>query len=775
MSTSLSVLILEDREADARLMVHELTQAGFEPQWRRVDSEAGYLAALDSSLGVILADFDTPGWNTGAMEALTALQARGWDIPFIIVAGAISEEAVAETMRRGAADCLLKDHLVRLGTTVRQALERRRLREQARTLQIRLKEGEARFRALIENSWDVVGLLSARGTVLYNSPAIARVLGYTGEELVGRHALEFVHGDDQDAVQRQIARSVEQPDVSLYARARVRHKDHSFRQLEGLFTNRLHEPAVRAIIVNYRDITDRTHAESVLDEAKEGLQRAVTAGGVGLWDWDLRTNKVYFSPEWKRHIGYADHEISGDFNEWQSRVHPDDLDRALQSVQAYLSGAAPLYEVEFRFRHKDGTYRHILARGSKILGDDGTPARLLGSHVDITERTQLQAQFLQAQKMETVGRLAGGIAHDFNNILTVIKGTADLAMATLKEGDPLRMDLQEIQNVSDRAASLTRQLLAFSRKQIMKPSVLNLNTVIANLAEMLRRMIGEDIDLVFSPAKSLGHVSADAGQIEQVILNLIVNARDAMPNGGALTIETRDIQLDATHVIHLPSVQPGRYVMLAISDTGVGMDEATRRQIFEPFFTTKEVGKGTGLGLATVYGIVKQSGGSIWVYSERGTGTTFRIYLPQVEGPARPASLPQIVATKRGTETILVVEDEAGIRLVATRILRSAGYTVLTAADGDEALRLLERDKRPVHLLLTDVIMPDMNGRVLAARLWESRPHMEVLYTSGYTDDAILRTGVIEDSAYFIAKPYSQAELTHKVREVLDSSVRGAT
>jgi signal transduction histidine kinase/ActR/RegA family two-component response regulator len=411
----------------------------------------------------------------------------------------------------------------------------------------------------------------------------------------------------------------------------------------------------------------------------------------------------------------------------------------------------------------------ILARGSPLFDDQGKPIRMLGSHVDITERAELEGQLRQAQRMESIGRLAGGIAHDFNNLLTVMLSTADLAMADLREGDPLRTDFLEIRHAVERAVALTRQLLAFSRKQVLQPAVLNLNTVIANMEKMLRRVIGEDVDLAVVPTEDLSSVTVDPGQIEQVIMNLAVNARDAMPDGGRLTVATQNIELDDTYAAQHASVRPGPYVMLAMSDTGVGMDEHTRARIFEPFFTTKERGKGTGLGLSTVFGIVEQSGGHIWVYSEVGKGTAFKIYLPSsaegapARGPARPA------ASTRGTETILVVEDEERLRHLIRRTLESAGYTVLAAANGGEALLLLERHEGTVHLMLTDVVMPGLGVRELAARVGALRQEARVLYMSGYTDDTIVRRGVLEQGIHFLPKPFAPDGLTRKVREVLDA------
>ncbi len=389
---------------------------------------------------------------------------------------------------------------------------------------------------------------------------------------------------------------------------------------------------------------------------------------------------------------------------------------------------------------------------------------------DISAQRQLELQFLQAQKMETVGRLAGGVAHDFNNLLTVINGTAELMLRKAGPGDPATAELQAIADAGTRAAQLTRQLLAFSRKQMLQVEPLHLNTSLRGMETMLRRMVGEDVQLVLRLTDDLDLVRADPGQMDQVILNLVVNARDAMPRGGTLTIETRNVEFSAEHAASEPTLKPGRHVLVAISDTGLGMDEATRERIFEPFFTTKELGRGTGLGLSTVYGIVQQSGGSIGVSSEPGRGTTFKIFLPSVDGStahSRPAAVP---AEPAGTETVLVVEDEPALQQLAGRALRAAGYVVLAAATGEEAAALLDEHRDEVHLMLTDVVLPGISGRELASRVAPLHPGLRVLFTSGYTDDTVLHHGVSAQTAKFLAKPYSVDALIRKVREVLDAA-----
>ena len=459
-------------------------------------------------------------------------------------------------------------------------------------------------------------------------------------------------------------------------------------------------------------------------------------------------------------------------DEWLGRpfeqlVHSDDLPLALELLSGVARGE-PRPVNQFRIRTRKGDYR-VGEFAATPQYREGQLAGILGICRDVTERLSLEQQLRQAQKMEAVGRLAGGVAHDFNNILTAITGYADLLLEDLGTTDRRRDDIAEIRKAAERAAGLTRQLLAFSRQQVMQVRVLDLNDVVADTQNMLGRLLGEDIALVTRLDPALGAVKADPGQLEQVIMNLAVNARDAMPGGGKLTIETANAELDDTYVReHFPA-RPGSYVMLAVSDTGTGMSDEVQSHLFEPFFTTKEKGKGTGLGLATVYGIVKQSGGYIWVYTEPGHGTTFKIYLPRVAGaPAQRASGPKASPVGAGTETVLLAEDEAAVRAVARHALERQGYTVLEASSGEAALDLAERHSGRIHLLLTDVIMPGMNGRALALRLSELRPDLRVVYMSGYTEEAITRHGVLEPGLTYVQKPFTPEGLARKVREVLD-------
>ena len=427
--------------------------------------------------------------------------------------------------------------------------------------------------------------------------------------------------------------------------------------------------------------------------------------------------------------------------------------------------------VQARWKRKDGRPITVRLSGRTVRDARRQVVALQMIAEDVTERAALELQLLQSQKMEAVGRLAGGVAHDFNNLLTVIKGYGELMLGELKANDPMRAEVEEIQKAADRAASLTRQLLAFSRRQVMAAKVIDLNSVVENMDKLLRRLLGENIELNTLLAAKLGAVKADPGQIEQVIMNLAVNARDAMPDGGKLTIETVNLDLDSFYAREPVNVAAGPYVMIAVSDTGVGMDADTQSRIFEPFFTTKEQGKGTGLGLSTVYGIIKQSGGYIWVYSEPGRGTTFKVYLPRVAEEAETeAGRGPAHESHRGTETVLLVEDEDGVRALIRQVLARNGYQVLEARHGEEALMLAEGHRNVIHMLLTDVVLARMSGRELAQRLGPQRPEMQVIFMSGYTDEAIVHHGMLTPGTTFLQKPFTTESLMNKVREVLDSA-----
>ncbi len=512
-------------------------------------------------------------------------------------------------------------------------------------------------------------------------------------------------------------------------------------------------------------------AEGLLREFASALEQTVDSVIICNKDGVI----TYVNPAFEIHTGYTKQEAIG---KTPRILKSGKQDQSFYEELWKTILAGRFFRAVFTNRKKNGVLYFEERTISPLKDNQGNITAFVSVGRDISGRKRNEEalresaeQFRQAQKMEAVGRLAGGVAHDFNNLLMVMRGYGELLLNQLDANDPLRRNAEEIQKAAERATALTQQLLAFSRKQVLQPKVLDLNAVVTDVEKMLRRLIGEDIELATTLDPALGRVKADPGQIEQIILNLAVNARDAMPQGGRLTLKTVNVTLDQAYVRQHMGATPGPYVLLAVSDTGVGMDAETRSHIFEPFFTTKGAGKGTGLGLSTVYGIVKQSGGTIWVESAPGRGTTFEIYLPLVEetaanGELHPALPPP---TPGGSETILVVEDEMSVRKLAAEFLGSNGYRVLEAQDGAEALQVCEEHRAPIHLLLTDVVMPGMSGRELAVRLVGARPEMKVIYVSGYTDDAIVQHGVREEGTVFLQKPFSLDALARTVREALDS------
>jgi PAS domain S-box-containing protein len=514
-----------------------------------------------------------------------------------------------------------------------------------------------------------------------------------------------------------------------------------------------------------RALVSAEAAHKALRSSEAKFAKAFNANPSGMAITTLEGRLVDVNEAFLRTLGYTRDETIGrttvEVGLWDSAA---ERAQVIQDVQAH----GRVQTVQIEGRTKEGTSRTLLY-SAELIDLDGAPHVLLLT-TDITERRQLEEQLRQAGKMEAVGQLAGGVAHDFNNILTAILGYADLLAADLPAADKRLDDVGEIRKAAHRATALTRQLLAFSRKQVLEPRVLGLNELVDNMDKMLRPILGENVELRAAPAADLHAVRADPNQMEQVILNLAINARDAMPKGGKLTIETANVELDEEYAARHVTVVPGHYVMLAVGDTGTGMDEATQKRIFEPFFTTKEAGRGTGLGLSTVYGIVKQSGGSIWVYSEVGKGTTFKIYLPAVDAPADDLSKAAAPARDlSGSETVLVVEDDEQLLHLAERSLTARGYTVLAAYRGATALKISRRHRGTIHVLLTDVTIPDMDGRALAGTLRAERPEMRLLYMSGYADQAIVHHGVLDAAVAYLPKPFTTEAIARRVREVLDT------
>jgi PAS domain S-box-containing protein len=515
------------------------------------------------------------------------------------------------------------------------------------------------------------------------------------------------------------------------------------------------------------DITERNRAVEALRTAEERMRFALESADVGIWDMDYTTGTLRWSETSEAHYGLQPGTFGGTFEAFLECVHPDDREPMLQTVgQAMKTGAD--FVVQNRTIWPDGTVRWLSGAGRILLGEHGEPVRGVGISLDVTDRRTLEEQYQQAQKMEAVGRLAGGVAHDFNNVLTVILGYCELLLADFKPGDQRHADIAEIQKAGRRAAGLIRQLLAFSRKQIIEPTLIDLNLIAADMRVMIGRLIGEDVKVVLGLQPGLAAVLADRGQVEQIVMNLAVNARDAMPKGGTLRIETANVELDEHYSKTHLGVTSGLYVALTVADTGTGMTPEVQARLFEPFFTTKEPGKGTGLGLATVYGIVMRSGGSVGVYSEVGRGTSFKVYFPRADAIEMLVDAPASVArSPSGPQTVLVVEDEEGLRELARKFLLRQGHTVLIAADAEEARRLFEENPS-INLLLTDVVMPGLSGPEMTRTLIEQRPALKVIYMSGYTADGIVQHGILQPGITFLNKPFTTETLAGKIREVLE-------
>jgi two-component system cell cycle sensor histidine kinase/response regulator CckA len=632
----------------------------------------------------------------------------------------------------------------------------------------RLIEGEKLFRLITENAADMIAVVDMEGKRIFNSLSYEKVLGYSLDELKESSAFEQIHPDDRESV-KSAADEARRTGVGHPLEYRVRHKDRTWRVLEStasVIRNAKGEPQ-HLVIVN-RDVTERKRAAEALRRSEASFRSVVEDAPYGIYRASLSGELVLVNPALQKILGYASQTELLQAN-LGTQIYRNPLDH--QKVNELLLRQQSFNDVEVEWKRKDGTPITVRCSGWPIKDESGRVAFLELFAEDVTERRALERQLRTAQKMEAVGRLSGGIAHDFNNLLGVIIGYSQVLKRSLKPEHPLYEHAEEIEKASQRAVSLTRQLLAFSRQQVLEPVVLNMNALVSDMEKMLPRLIGEDVALTLTLDPALGQVKADPGQVEQVIMNLAVNARDAMPDGGKLTIQTANVDLDTAYTHQHPGSRVGSYVMLRVTDTGTGIDPEIQAQIFEPFFTTKERDKGTGLGLATVYGVVKQSGGYIAVDSEKGKGASFSVYLLRVENAVTAPDLSnEAPVSVRGSETILLVEDEESLRKLADMFLRDSGYHVLTAADGAQALQVARQYAGPIHLLLTDVVMPGINGRVLAERLAPSQPGMRILYVSGYTDSFIAGHGVLEAGAHLLHKPFTEESLTRKVRELLDAN-----
>ena len=557
-------------------------------------------------------------------------------------------------------------------------------------------------------------------------------------------------------------------EVELIAQIRAMAKIKAANQLQRLEKNQLAALVAERTRELEQELAERKRAEEALRDSEARLRLSVAASNIGLWDWDLVTKKVYLSPEWKSQIGYTEDEIPNHFEEWQSRIHPDDLASTQTRLQCFMAEPATKYSIEFRLRHKDGSYRWIHTQAQIFRDTAGKPARMIGCHIDITDQKKLETQYLHAQKMESIGTLAGGVAHDFNNILTVIVGLGEITLMNMAADNPYRSNIGGILEAAERATHLTKELLLFSRKQESERRPVDLNNIITKTEKFLHRIIGEDILLKRMPHDLPLLILADSNQLEQVLMNLAVNARDAMSRGGELILRTEEVVLDNTFAATHGYGQPGAYALLSVSDDGTGMDKATQERIFEPFFSTKEVGMGTGLGLSVVYGIIKQHDGFITVYSKPGQGSTFSIYLPLTTAAREESRVEEGQPVVGGTETILLAEDNDLVRDLVTNVLTEAGYTVIVAADGKAAVRKFRENADAIQLLLFDLIMPNMNGKEAADEIHKMQPAIKTIFASGYSPDIAQQKASFYGGSHLIYKPVSPYELLRKVRNVLD-------
>lgn len=631
----------------------------------------------------------------------------------------------------------------------------------------RLRESEERYRLLFDSNplpmW-VYDIETLR-FVAVNNAAIFHY-GYSHEEFLSMTIKDIRPPEDVAALLANISKVNGGIDAAGFWRHRRKNGD----VIDVDITS--HEvvfAGARAELVMSIDVTERKKAEKALCRTEAKYRNLVESSPVVVYLHEPHEpfSVVYVSPNVKM-FGYSPEDWYANPGMWSRIVHKEDRERAERERESAVRHGIS-FESEYRIVGRDGEIFWVHDKGCFIVDEQGNRTGWQGVILDVTETKRLQEQLRLSQRLESVGRMAGGIAHDFNNMLTAINGYSDMTLRRLGSDDPLRGNIEEIKRAGERSAALTQQLLAFSRRQVLKPKVLNLNDVVLETSKMLERLIGEDVQLNIVPHSGLGLVEADPGQLTQVIMNLAINARDAMPGGGSLVIETSNVFLDEEYAAQHVPTQPGAYVLLSVSDGGSGMSEEIERHIFEPFYTTKETGKGTGLGLATVYGIVKQSGGYIWVDTEIGKGTTFNIYLPRLdERAAPPAANKASEIIQSGTETILLVEDEPAVRAMILQMLETCGYTVVEAKNGSEALELCESENRKIDLLLTDVVMPLMGGRELANQLSSRFPNVRLLFTSGYTDDAVVRQGIMTEEMNFIQKPFTFEALAKKIREVLN-------
>jgi PAS domain S-box-containing protein len=767
---ALRILILEDVPMDAELVEYELERARIPFLARRVDSREAFLRELAGfQPDLILSDYTLPRFD--GMTALSLARERVPNIPFLIVTGSVNEETAVGCMKAGATDYLLKSNLARIGPAIEAALERERAHAEKVQAESALAASERRFRSLVQNSSDLVTIVAPDGTILYASDSAERIVGYSPPALVGTSLLEYLDQEDVGQVRGLLQNGNGRPSVAGPVEFTLRRADGSPVWLEAVGTNLLTDATIRGIVLNARDVSERKRADRELRESEERYRDLFDNASDLVCMAAPDGSLLYVNQAWQHGTGYVEDEI-GDMK-LLDLVHPDSREHYIAVLDRVLLGER-LDHVELIFVPKAGT--PITVEGNlSCTFKDGQPSVVRGIYRDITERKRVEEHLRRAERMQAAGKLAGGVAHEVNNMMTGVIGFSEFLLRSLDPEDPRRADVEEVIKAGTRAADVTRQLLAFTRQQFLRPQVVQVNAAILEMEKMLRRSLGEDKLLELKLAPDAGPLRADRGQLEQVLINLVLNARDAMGGHGRVTIETANSLWDTSYAQRHEGVDIplGRYVMLAVSDTGCGMERDVLARIFEPFFTTKPVGQGTGLGLSTVYGIVKQSGGFVWVYSEPGEGSVFKVYLPEASAPEEPDSPgASVAAPAGGSETILVIEDEDVVRNLACRGLRDHGYTVVEARNGAEGLRHVREHPGMVDLAISDVVMPEMGGRELAQSLALSDPGLPILFMSGYTGEDVVQRGLLDPGAPFQQKPFTPITLATKVRAMLDQHPR---
>ena len=758
---TLKLLLAEDSDTIAAEILDHLERSDLEVRPKRVRTAAELDTEIQNDQwDIVVSAARLGGFN--AVEAFSHLRGAGWRTPFLIVTESEGDDDAYAAVEAGVDGIVSKQNLRMLLPLVMHAMRAAASVDAQHAAEDALRESEERYRMLAETASDAIVTVDAQGRVLFVNEAAGEIFGYSPPEMLGQNLSMLMAADLRRAADARLSRTgIEMP---------ARRKDGTEITVQVSFGEYRHKGRhlFSGII---RDVTESRRAERALRESEQDFRGLARATSQFVWTAAADgTSEELF--RWFSELSGTSVNMLEDMI---ALMHPDDVADASAAWTRSLKRKS-LFEFTCRFMSRDGTYRFFVARSFPLYNADRSFRRWIGTFTDVHEQMtaaealrRSEEQLTQAQKLESIGILAGGISHDFNNMLTAINGYSELILRRLAADDPVRSHVEEILKAGERSAALTRQLLAFSRRQILLPKLLNINETIAETATMLERLIGEHITISTALNDSLWSVEADPGQLVQVLMNLAVNARDAMPDGGSIVFETDNVRLDEPYAIRHVGAAPGEYVMLAVSDTGTGIDEMTLKRIFEPFFTTKETGKGTGLGLSTVYGIIKQSGGNVWVYSEPGEGTTFKVYLPRVRTVAEANKDTESRQPGHGTETILLVEDEEIVRTLSREVLETYGYKVVEARNGVEALDLLASDDTHVDLLMTDIVMPQMGGRELARMAWDRRPGLRVLFASGYTDDAVMRHGIIDEGTNFIQKPFTADALTKKVRSLLDS------